>query len=61
VVAGRVGGDPQIVLGTCAHLLPHSGAMGGDAVAAAIIADKLLTNEPKAPALSGGFSSSASP
>ena len=43
VVAGRLGDDPKTVLGTYAHLLPHSDAMAAETVAAAI-ADKPLTN-----------------
>jgi integrase len=31
VVAGRLGDDPKTVLGTYAHLLPHSDAMAADA------------------------------
>jgi integrase len=38
VVAGRLGDDPRTLLGTYAHLLPHSDAMAAEAVAAAIIA-----------------------
>jgi integrase len=44
VVAGRLGDDPKTILGTYAHLLPHSDAMAADAVAAAIV-DKPLTND----------------
>ena len=43
VVAGRLGDDPKTILGTYAHLLPHSDAMAAETVAAAI-ADKALTN-----------------
>jgi integrase len=43
VVAGRLGDDPQTVLGTYAHLLPHSDALAAETVAA-VIADKALTN-----------------
>jgi integrase len=45
VVAGRLGDDPRTVLGTYAHLLPHSDAMAADAVASALV-DKPLTSEP---------------
>lgn len=34
VVAGRLGDDPKTVLGTYAHLLPHSDALAAEAVAA---------------------------
>ena len=44
VVAGRLGDDPKTVLATYSHLLPHSDAMAAKAVAAAIFADKSLTN-----------------
>ena len=44
VVAGRLGDDPKTVLGTYAHLLPHSDAMAADAVAAALV-DNPLTPE----------------
>jgi integrase len=37
VVAGRLGDDPRTVLGTYAHLLPHSDAMAAEAVATAIL------------------------
>jgi integrase len=37
VVAGRLGDDPAQVLGTYAHLLPHSDAMAADAVAAQLV------------------------
>ncbi|MGC2374264.1 MAG: site-specific integrase [Solirubrobacteraceae bacterium] len=43
VVAGRLGDDPKTVLGTYAHLLPHSDAMAAEAVAAALV-DNPLTN-----------------
>jgi integrase len=43
VVAGRLGDDPKTVLGTYAHLLPHSDAMAADAVAAALV-DNPLTS-----------------
>ena len=43
VVAGRLGDDPKTVLGTYAHLLPHSDAMAAEAVAAALV-DSPLTN-----------------
>jgi integrase len=43
VVAGRLGDDPRTLLGTYAHLLPHSDAQAAEAVAA-ILADKALTN-----------------
>jgi len=49
VVAGRLGDDPKTVLGTYAHLLPHSDTMAAEAVAAALV-DKPLT-EWEAPAL----------
>jgi integrase len=49
VVAGRLGDDPKTVLGTYAHLLPHSDAMAAEAVAAALV-DKPLT-ESEAPEL----------
>ena len=49
VVAGRLGDDPKTVLGTYAHLLPHSDAMAAEAVAAALV-DNPLTN-PEALAL----------
>jgi integrase len=45
VVAGRLGDDPQTVLGTYAHLLPHSDVLAAETVAA-VIADKALTNTP---------------
>jgi integrase len=51
VVAGRLGDDPKTILGTYAHLLPHSDAMAADAVAAAIV-DKPLTNDETAEARS---------
>jgi hypothetical protein len=51
VVAGRLGDDPKTLLGTYAHLLPHSDAMAAEAVAAALVdssltdsADEALTN-----------------
>jgi integrase len=43
VVAGRLGDDPRTLLGTYAHLLPHSDAMAAEAVAAAL-ADNPLTD-----------------
>jgi integrase len=43
VVAGRLGDDPRTLLGTYAHLLPHSDAMAAEAVAA-ILVDKPLTD-----------------
>ncbi len=43
VVAGRLGDDPKTLLGTHAHLLPHSDAMAAEAVAAAL-ADNPLTD-----------------
>lgn len=45
VVAGRLGDDPKTVLGTYAHLLPHSDEMAAETVAAAL-ADKSLTSQP---------------
>ncbi len=45
VVAGRLGDDPKTILGTYAHLLPHSDEMAAETVAAAI-ADKPLTKTP---------------
>jgi len=50
VVAGRLGDDPKTVLGTYAHLLPHSDAMAADAVAAAISVDRPLTEATVDPA-----------
>jgi hypothetical protein len=43
VVAGRLGDDPKTVLGTYAHLLPHSDAVAADAVASALV-NRPLTN-----------------
>ena len=43
VVAGRLGNDPRTLLGTYAHLLPHSDEMAARAVAAVLV-DKPLTN-----------------
>ncbi len=43
VVAGRLGDDPKTLVGTYAHLLPHSDAMAAEAVAAALV-DNPLTN-----------------
>jgi integrase len=42
IVAARLGDDPKTVLGTYAHLLPHSDAMAAETVATAIV-DKPLT------------------
>ncbi len=53
VVAGRLGDDPKTVLGTYAHLLPHSDAMAAEAVAAALV-DSPLTNA-EVPASANGF------
>jgi integrase len=50
VVAGRLGDDPRTVLGTYAHLLPHSDAMAAEAVAAAIVDKPLRTAEAPASA-----------
>ena len=47
VVAGRLGDDPKTVLSTYAHLLPHSDAMAGEAVAAAIVDKPLTVAEPQ--------------
>jgi integrase len=52
VVAGRLGDDPKTVLGTYAHLLPHSDAMAADAVAAALV-DNPLTAVPLTASESG--------
>jgi len=46
VVAGRLGDDPKTILGTYAHLLPHSDAMAADAVAAAIVDSPLTVAAP---------------
>ena len=46
VVAARLGDDPRTVLGTYAHLLPHSDAQAAIAVAS-VLDDKPLTNEAK--------------
>lgn len=46
VVAARLGDDPRTVLGTYAHLLPHSDAQAAIAVGS-VLDDKALTNEPK--------------
>jgi integrase len=43
VVAGRLGDDPKTVLGTYAHLLPHSDAMAAEAVASALVDNPLTT------------------
>jgi integrase len=43
VVAARLGDDPKTVLGTYAHLLPHSDEIAAEAVAAALV-DSSLTN-----------------
>jgi integrase len=43
VVAARLGDDPKTVLSTYAHLLPHSDS-GAAETAAAVLADKPLTN-----------------
>jgi hypothetical protein len=43
VVAGRFGDDPTTVLGTYAHLVPHSDEMAAETVAAVLV-DKALTN-----------------
>jgi hypothetical protein len=42
-VAGRVGDDPKTILGTYAHLLPHSDAQAAETVAALLV-DIPLTN-----------------
>jgi integrase len=44
VVAARLGDRPETLLGVYAHLLPSSDAAAADAVAAAILDDKPLTN-----------------
>jgi integrase len=49
VVAGRLGDDARTLLGTYAHLLPHSDAMAAEAVAAALV-DKPLTDQEPATA-----------
>ncbi len=46
VVAGRLGDDPKTVLGTYAHLLPHSDEMAAEAVAA-IVDNPLTTGTPE--------------
>jgi integrase len=43
IVAGRVGDDPKTILGTYAHLLPHSDAQAAETVAALLV-DIPLTN-----------------
>ncbi len=43
VVAGRLGDDPRVLLGTYAHLIPRSDEMAAEAVAAAIV-DKPWTS-----------------
>jgi integrase len=48
VVAARLGDDPKTVLGTYAHLLPHSDAEAAAVVAAAIV-DKPLTADTPEP------------
>jgi integrase len=49
VVAGRLGDDARTLLGTYAHLLPHSDAQAAEAVAAAIVDKPLTTAEAPAP------------
>jgi len=53
VVAARLGDDPKTILGTYAHLLPHSDELAADAVAAALV-DKPLTEPASASALPAG-------
>jgi hypothetical protein len=48
VVAARLGDRPETVLTAYAHLLPSSDAAAADAVAAAILVDKPLTDPPVA-------------
>lgn len=43
VAAARIGDDPQTLLATYAHLLPHSDAEAASTIAAAISVDKPLT------------------
>jgi hypothetical protein len=50
VMAGRLGDDARTLLGTYAHLLPHSDAMAAEVVAAAIVDKPLTTAEAQAPA-----------
>ena len=51
VVAGRLGDDARTLLGTYAHLLPHSDAMAAEAVAAVLV-DKPLTDAQREAVLS---------
>ena len=47
VAAARAGDNPKTMLGTYAHLLPHSDAQAAEAVAAVLVSgsvDKPLTN-----------------
>jgi integrase len=50
VVAGRLGDDARTLLGTYAHLLPHSDAMAAEVLAAAIVDKPLTSAEAPAPA-----------
>lgn len=50
VVAGRLGDDARTLLGTYAHLLPHSDAMAAEVVAAAIVDKPLTSTEAPEPA-----------
>lgn len=54
VVAGRLGDGPKTVLGTYAHLLPHSDARAADTVAPALV-DKPFTSVPVVPAESADW------
>jgi integrase len=47
VVAARLGDDAKTILGTYAHLLPHSDELAADAVAAALVDNPLTEREPE--------------
>jgi hypothetical protein len=46
IVAGRVGDDAKTILGTYAHLLPHSDALAAQTVAGLLVDNPLTNDEP---------------